>query len=51
MRNKGIHKKRRNHNWYLESLRRHKREKYLFYFLVFIAVILFAFAVYISRGT
>jgi len=42
--------KRRRHNWYLESLRRHKREKYLFYFLVFIALMMFLFAVYVSRG-
>ena len=43
--------KRQHHSWYFESLRKHKREKIFFYLLVFIAVIMFAFAVYVSRGS
>jgi len=42
--------KRRSHNWYLESRKKSKREKCLFYSLVFIAFIMFLFSIYISRG-
>jgi cytochrome c1 len=39
--------RRMSHDWYLESKKKHNREKFCFYILVFIAIIMFVFAVYI----
>lgn len=41
-------KHRRSHDWYLESQKKHKREKYCFYILLLIAIIMFVFTVYIT---
>lgn len=39
--------KKMKNNWYVESQKRHEREKNLFYLLVFIAVIMFFFVLYL----
>ena len=39
--------KRIKKDWYLESKRKHDREKYFFYSLIFVAVIMFFFVLYL----